>query len=91
MHKNTPWVFTEVRFLCYIDSKEIVLGEMGANLIKWLNWGVLKECKYQNIPETMAGTPSPPTRGDLESCKKKKKKSKRGDPEHFGSIREDMP
>ena len=64
---------------------------MGANLIKGLNWGgVLEECKYQNIPETMAGTPSPPTRGDLESYKKKKK-SKRGDPEHFGSIREDMP
>ena len=58
----------------YIDSKEIVLGEMGANLIKGLNWGgVLEECKYQNIPETMAGTPSPPTRGDLESYKKKKK------------------
>ena len=62
---------------------------MGANLIKGLNWGVLEECKYQNIPETMAGTPSPHTRGDLESYKKKK--SKRGDPEHFGSIREDMP
>ena len=47
---------------------------MGANLIKGLNWGVLEECKYQNIPETMAGTPSPPTRGDLESYKKKKQK-----------------
>ena len=47
---------------------------MEANSIEWLNWRGLEECKYQNIPGTMASTPSPPTRGDLENCNNKKVK-----------------